>query len=488
LTTRSAVSGRRISPLGSTKVGEYPLAALKAAAYLESLKPQLPRPVWLLETGGVANSLGNGIVIPFLVIYLHDVRGVGLETAGAVVAVLLGIGVVGSPLAGRLVDRIGAKTTLMCSLALLAAGYGGFPFVRGPALAFVLAAVAGAGNAGFAPSHSTLLAALTSGEQRTTAYALTRVTDNLGFGIGGLIGGLIATTQVPESYNLLFAVDAGTFLAFMALLCFVPQPPRAATAASAAGGYRQVARDRPFVALLALTALLVTAAYAQIATMLPPYVKEHAAVGEAGIGAIFFVNTLVLVLAQLPFAKALGGHNRLRALATAGAIFSGTCLGVLVVGSLANGAVAVVFLCAVIVAFSVGECLHGAVNNPLIADLAPPQLIGRYMALRTSAWQVGFLAGPALGSIVLSRSPTALWVGAAAACALAAAGFLLLERHVPAELAFAPGPERVRRKAFRVRWRTSMRVDDPLSPGAEPAPHQAPPEASHAGEGRRRTA
>jgi MFS family permease len=462
-----------------------PLRAL--TAYFHNLRPQLPRPVWVLETGGVANSLGNGIVIPFLVIYLHDVRGIGLETAGAVVAVLLGIGVVGSPLAGRLVDRIGARTTLASSLALLAAGYGGFPFVRGAWLAFVLAAVAGAGNAGFAPSHSSLLAALTSGEQRTTAYALTRVTDNLGFGIGGLIGGLIATTQVPESYDLLFAVDAGTFLAFMALLAFVPQPPRAAATAATAGGYRQVACDRAFLALLALTALLVTAAYAQVATMLPPYVKDHAAVSEAGIGAIFFVNTLVLVLAQLPFAKALGGHNRVRALATAGAIFSGTSFGVLAAGTWLDGTTAVVFLCAVIVVFSVGECLHGAVNNPLIADLAPPQLMGRYMALRTSAWQVGFLAGPALGSIVLSRSPTALWCGAAAACAVAAAGFLILERHIPPELAVAPGPERARRKAFGVRWRTTMRVDDPLSPNAEPAPHQAPPEASHAGEGRRRT-
>lgn len=441
----------------------------------------------MLETGGVANSLGNGIVIPFLVIYLHDVRDVGLETAGAVVAVLLGIGVIGSPLAGRLVDRIGARTTLICSLALLAAGYGGFPFVRGAWLAFALAAVAGAGNAGFAPSHSSLLAALTSGEQRTTAYALTRVTDNLGFGIGGLIGGLIATTQVPESYNLLFAVDAGTFVAFMALLAFVPQPPRAPAGTAPAGGYREVARDRPYIALLALTALLVTAAYAQVATMLPPYVKDHAAVGEAGIGVIFFVNTLVLVLAQLPFAKALGGHNRLRALATAGTIFSGTSFGILAVGTWLDGTTAVVLLCAVIVAFSVGECLHGAVNNPLIADLAPPQLIGRYMALRTSAWQVGFLAGPALGSIVLSRSPTALWCGAAAACALAAAGFLLLERHVAPELAVAPGPERVRRKAFGVRWRTTMRVDDPLSPGAEPSPHQAH-ETSHASEGSRHTA
>ena len=82
-------------------------------------------------------------MIPFLIIYLHDVRHIGLGTSGFVVAELLGIGLVGSPLAGRLVDRIGARTTLMASLALLAAGYGGFPFVRHPWQAFGLAAIAG---------------------------------------------------------------------------------------------------------------------------------------------------------------------------------------------------------------------------------------------------------------------------------------------------------------------------------------------------------
>ena len=410
--------------------------------------------MWLLEAGGVANSLGNGIVIPFLVIYLHEVRHIGLGASGAVVAVLLGIGVVGSPLAGRIVDRIGARTTLMTSLALLAAGYGGFPFVRHTWQAFGLALVAGAGNAGFAPSHSSLLAALTSGEQRTTAYALTRVTDNLGFGIGGLVGGLIATTRVPESYDLLFAVDAGTFVAFMGLLLFVPHPPRPAATASVGGGYRQVARDHAFLWLLVLTAVLVAAAYAQVATMLPPYVKEHAAVSESGIGAIFFVNTLVLVVAQLPFAKALGGRSRLRALAAAGAMFGATCFGVLAAATWFDGTRAVVVLCLVIVVFSVAECLHGAVNNPLVADLAPPDLIGRYMALRTSAWQVGFLAGPVLGSLLLVRSPTALWSGAAGACAIAALGFLLLERRIPPQVAVSPGPQRVRRKAFGLLWRT----------------------------------
>ena len=43
--------------------------------WLRSLDPQLPREVWLLQLGGVMKSVGNGLVLPFLVIYLHDMRG-----------------------------------------------------------------------------------------------------------------------------------------------------------------------------------------------------------------------------------------------------------------------------------------------------------------------------------------------------------------------------------------------------------------------------
>src|SRR5712691_475610 len=222
----------------------------------------------------------------------------------------------------------------MASLALLAAGYGGFPFVRHPWQALVLAAIAGAGNGGFAPSHSSLLAALTSREQRTAAYALQRATDNLGFGVGGLAGGLIATTRVPESFTLLFALDAGTFIAFIALLAFVPKPtaPAITAAIRATGRYATVLRDRAFLWLLVVVAVLVAAAYAQISTVLPPFVKEHASVSEAGIGVIFFVNTVVIVAAQLPLAKALEGRRRMRALALSGALFALTCAGVLLTG------------------------------------------------------------------------------------------------------------------------------------------------------------
>ena len=40
------------------------------AAYLRSLNPQLPRAVWLLQAGGLANMFGNGVVVPFLIIDL----------------------------------------------------------------------------------------------------------------------------------------------------------------------------------------------------------------------------------------------------------------------------------------------------------------------------------------------------------------------------------------------------------------------------------
>ena len=74
----------------------------------------------------------------------------------------------------------------------------------------------------------------------------------------------------------------------------VPAAPLGPAAARALGGRGRVLMLRTLVWLLGLTALLVAAAYAQISTTLPPYVKEHASVSEAGIG-IIFVNTIVRI-------------------------------------------------------------------------------------------------------------------------------------------------------------------------------------------------
>ncbi len=81
--------------------------------------------------------------------------------------------------------------------------------------------------------------------------------------------------------------------------------------------------------------------------------------------------------------------------------------------------------------FAVGECLHGAVQAPLVSDLAEPRLLGRYMALSALSWQVGFALGPAIGGFVLDYSPSGVWLGAAALCALGGALAFLVETTLP---------------------------------------------------------
>ena len=301
----------------------------RLAAYLRSLDPRLPRSVWILNGGGLANAIGNGIAYPFIAIYLHEVRDFSLPTTGLVLAVVGGAGLVAGPLIGIVVDRIGGRATLAGALVLMAAGFGSFPLIREPWHAVLATAVAGVGNAGFWPSQSALLAGLAPQARRHGAFALQRVTRNLGIGLGGLVGGLIATTADPTSFTVLFLVDAASFLVFVAVLPLVPEPEISRDGeAVGAGGYVEVLRHRIFLGIVGLNVVFVAAGYAQF-ELLPVFAKTEAGVSELGIGVIFFINTVVIVLAQLPLAKALEGRRRMKALAAMTVLWASAWLVVL---------------------------------------------------------------------------------------------------------------------------------------------------------------
>jgi MFS family permease len=412
------------------------LRALRA--YLRGLDPRLPRSVWVLSVGGLANAVGNGLAFPFLVIYLHNVRGFTLGTAGLVLATTGAVSLLAGPAVGVVIDRIGGRATLAAALVLLAIGFGSYPLVHEPWQAFLASAVAGLGNAGFWPSQSALLAGLTAPSRRHAAFALQRVTRNLGIGLGGVAGGLIASTSSPGSFTVLFGVDAATFLVFVAMLAFVPEPELPAEEGSLAPArYADVLRDRVFLGIVALNVLFVSAGYAQL-ELLPVFAKNEAGVTEAGIGLIFFVNTLVIVLAQFPVSKGLEGRRRMPALALMCALWAGAWILVLFGGTWFEAAAAATAFAVAAVVFGVGECFQGPVQGALVADLAPPRLRGRYMAVSTISWDVGFIVGPAVGGFVLQAEPLALWPLAAVVCLLAGAGALALERDLPRDLRLTP--------------------------------------------------
>ena len=446
-------------------------------SYLLSLNPNLPRPVQTLQLGGLVNAFGNGLILPFAFIYLHNVREIGLGTAGLILATNAAVSLVVGPVAGTLVDRYGGRRTLSAALCFLAVGFALYALVQDPWLGFVAAALTGIGNGGFWASQSTLIAGHTTPEQRPAAYAMQRVVMNLGIGLGGVAGGFIATTETPATFVALFLGNAATFVVYLAVLnAFVPEPARApATHGARPGRYLDVLRHRAFVVVIGLNTLFIFAGIAGF-ELLPVYAKNEAGVDEQAIGFIYLANTLLIVLLQLPITKLSEGRSRMRVLAAMAVIWAAGWAVVPAAGLWLDATSAALLLGLAVSVFAVGECLHGAVQGPLVADLAEPRLMGRYMALSALSWQIGFTLGPAIGGFALAASPTALWLGAAALLLAGGAASLALEHVLPESARRSP---RTRTSGVRGVESGAMTpvAEDPLSPYAEPATHSQDPAA-----------
>jgi predicted MFS family arabinose efflux permease len=313
------------------------------------------------------------------------------------------------------------------------------PLVHRPWHAFGLAVVIGTGTGTFWPSVSVLLVGLTSPEKRHTAFAVQRVAINLGIGLGGLSGGLIARSSDATSFTILFLVDVVSYVAMVFVLPLVPEPELdQALADERPVGYRIVVRDRAFLSLLGLNVAFIAAGYAPF-ELLPVFAKNHNGVSERWIGLLFFFNTMALVVAQLPVARFAEGRSRMKMLAVMPAAFAVCWLVVLMGGAWLEGTAAALVFVVASTAFGLASCFHGPTQAALVADLAPSRLRGRYMALSSMSWEVGFVIGPAIGGFVLASEPLALWPIAAAVLVVSVFAVLATEQRLPPDLRRTPG-------------------------------------------------
>jgi MFS family permease len=440
-------------------------------AYLRSLNPHLPRDVWILQAGGLANMFGNGVIGPFLIIYLHNVRGISLGLAGLIVASSSAAALCSGFVGGALSDRIGPRAVLSGALLVMAVGFALFPLIRSPWHAFLLNMLVGAGSGSFWPSQSTLLGSLTPPDRRHTAFAQQRMTMNLGIALGGLVAGAIARTDRPGTFTCLFLLNTATFLVFVVVLRLLPNV-RTGEDHQEPGRYADVFRNHIFVAYVIVNVVFIGASIAVMSELLPPFAKNTAHVSDPAIGVLWFVSAAVVALAQLPVVKLVEGHRRMRGLALMGVMWAGTFVAVGAAGKWLTGTQAAIVFGASVAVFAVGQCLHGAIYAPLVVDLAQPRLLGRYMAFSSASWQIGWLIGPAAGGFVLQHEPLALWPAVAGICLLASGYALVLEAWIPEPLRRTPHVDSVAGVPGTMQ-NMALTTDDPLSTNAEPAPHPA---------------
>jgi MFS family permease len=392
--------------------------------------PKLPREVWIVQGATFVTWLGNGAVAPFVLVYLHEVRGVPLGTAGLVVAATGAGALVAGPVAGCLADRIGPRAVLWASLLVGALASALFPLTETAGEAALSLAVLGAAGAAFGTSQSTLVAALTHPRRRRSAFALQRVSIHLGLGLGALAGGLLASVAHPESFRALFWANALTFLASAALLIAAPAPRPSREVARAS--YRDVLRDRAFVGFLSINSIVIAGAVGPMGTFLPAFALGAGA-SEAQIGFLVLFSSFFIVVAQLPIASLMEGRRRMIALALMAVLWS-TALLVVPVGLMVGPEAVLAPLVLAVALFAAGQCLHGAVQNPLTANLGDGRAPGRYMGMLNLSWTVALTVGPAVGGFVVAAEPLALWALGAVACLLAAALSLALDVAHPARL------------------------------------------------------
>src|SRR3954465_6953564 len=107
-------------------------------SYVPGPIPPPPRDVYVLQAGGLTNAFGNGIVLPFLIIYLHNVRGIPLGLAGLAAAVNSAAALCSGFVAGSLSDRIGPRRVLMGALIVMAVAISLFPLIRTAGDAFLV--------------------------------------------------------------------------------------------------------------------------------------------------------------------------------------------------------------------------------------------------------------------------------------------------------------------------------------------------------------
>jgi MFS family permease len=402
----------------------------------------LSRPVLILQAGNALNYFGYGLVLPFEIIYLHQIRGFSTSTAGLVLAATMGTSAIATPPTGALLDRYSAKALVVAGSLASAVGYAGFAYVERPWQGFACSIVAGAGLGAAGTANRTLVVKLIRPEQRAAAFALNRVAGNFGIGAGAAVAGFIVAAALQLStFRFLYFFDAVTYAGFaLIVLAAVPSPrPVLATAADANGtGFRAVARDRIFLIVIAANIVLVVVGHTFFSNILPPFAETHTPVGPAEIGIIFLVNTSFIVIAQIPAVRVVARMRRTHAFALTAALFAVGLLAVLPATLTHSELAATTILAGVAIVLACGEIAHILVLGPLVADMAPAHLLGRYLSLYTLTFTGSLALGPAIGGLLLQTSPDAIWWGGALAALLAGAVLLQLGDRIPDTLNQAP--------------------------------------------------
>ncbi|MGC0204715.1 MFS transporter [Streptomyces levis] len=354
-----------------------------------------------IHVGNALSAFGLGFTVPYLYVYVAQVRGLGAMTAGLVLAVFAVAALVVLPFAGRAIVRRGPLPVLLAALLTAAVGALTLGISGSAAAVLASASLLGAGQAVMQPALATMIVDCSSAETRSRAFAMQFFLQNLGLGVGGLIGGHLVDTTSAASFTLLFAIEAAMFLLLVVVMATVrmPHAPRIEGAPAAGrSSWKQLLGNRAMVQLCVLGFVLFFACYGQFESGLSAYGVEAAGISTSALGTALAANTLMIVVAQFAVLRFVERRRRSRVIAAVGLIWA-VAWAVAGYAGLGHGSqeMATAAFVSTYALFGLGEAMLSPTVAPLVADLAPEGMAGQYNSAFALVKQLALAVGPAVG-------------------------------------------------------------------------------------------
>ncbi|WP_049981250.1 MFS transporter [Halolamina rubra] len=406
------------------------------------------RSVYVVAVGQLLNVFGSGLVYPFATIHFHLEIGIALSLVGLGLLVKNVSTAVATTVGGYLADRIGRKPVMVAAMAGNAVTLAGYAFVPAiaaaidpldPAGAFIaVSALAGATNGLYTPAGQAYIADLTDGAERDRAYSLLKVGNNVGFGTGFVVGGLLYEWAEVTVFLADGATSAVVAVVLFALVPRIHAGQEDVALRDSVGDWGAAITKRRVLGLAALNVCFAVL-YAQMQTTVPVVAEAELGLSSSEIGTLFVLNPLTLVLLQIPLVDAVSGWRRTRGLVLSVGFWAASMAVVWLVylldlGPAAAGrhpllAVGVGLLGLHLVARTVGEVLHSPISTSLMSALGSDGERGAQLSMLEVAKRAGFGIGSFVGGVFFDYGLAAwLWPSLIGVSLLLGVGLLAFER------------------------------------------------------------
>ncbi|CAN2182997.1 MelB Na+/melibiose symporter and related transporters [Candidatus Nanopelagicaceae bacterium] len=373
------------------------------------LNPQSRRIIF----GICLNAIGGGMTLSLLLVYLHDMRGFTNTFGGLLLAYGSIVSILASTPMGALVDRIGPKKVMIGGLLLNSAAAFSLSQVHTHFQAIITITFLNIAGQAIWPSQSVILTRVTPEKDRPKIFGFNFMLLNLGLGMGGLLSSLIIQRGDLLSFQIMYWVDASTFLLYLLIVLslrgenvnrYIPKANEPKT-----GSYRDLFEIKPLMLLGIAGIILFTFGYGTIQAGIPVFATQFLGLSPKWLGIIFGVNTISIVLFQPLVMRILEKFSKYVALISIGLVWALSWIFVGVAPYLPLIASGIALSLSQFV-FAVGEMIQAPTIPTLANELAPEHIRGRANAWMSLQWSVSGVLGPAITGVMLGANLGTAWV------------------------------------------------------------------------------